>query len=81
MQTLKTTIFTALAAIILLAFTAIASANPFPPVIVYGDSLSDNGNLFAATIPFYWWYSAFATVLHGPLFQRAGRGGTTCLDC
>jgi phospholipase/lecithinase/hemolysin len=35
----------------LLACTAIASANPFPAVVVYGDSLSDNGNLYAATIP------------------------------
>jgi cholinesterase len=51
-QILKTTIFTALVAAMLLACTAIASANPFPAVIVYGDSLSDNGNLFAATIPF-----------------------------
>jgi phospholipase/lecithinase/hemolysin len=51
-QTLKTTIFTALVAIILLASTAVAAASSYSAVIVYGDSLSDNGNLFAATIPF-----------------------------
>lgn len=51
MQTLKTAIFTASVAAILLACTAIASANPFPAVVVYGDSLSDNGNLYAATLP------------------------------
>ena len=49
MHTLKTTIFTASVAIILLASTAIAAASPFPAVIVYGDSLSDNGNLYAAS--------------------------------
>jgi phospholipase/lecithinase/hemolysin len=50
-QILKTTIFTASVAAMLLACTAIASANPFPAVVVYGDSLSDNGNLYAATLP------------------------------
>jgi phospholipase/lecithinase/hemolysin len=50
-QTLKTTIFTASVAAMLLACAAIASANPFPAVVVYGDSLSDNGNLYAATLP------------------------------
>jgi phospholipase/lecithinase/hemolysin len=50
-QTLKTTILTASVAVILLASTAIANAASvsYSSVIVYGDSLSDNGNLFAAT--------------------------------
>jgi cholinesterase len=48
-QTLKTTIFTALVAIILLASTSVAAASSDSAVIVYGDSLSDNGNLFALT--------------------------------
>jgi cholinesterase len=50
-QTLKTTIFTALVAIVLLASTAVAAASSYSAVIVYGDSLSDNGNLFQATMP------------------------------
>ena len=33
----------------LLAFTLTANADSFSAVFVYGDSLSDNGNLFAAT--------------------------------
>jgi cholinesterase len=48
-QTLKTTIFTVLVAIILLASTAVAAASSYSSVIVYGDSLSDDGNLFALT--------------------------------
>ena len=51
MQNLKTAIFTASVAAILLASAAIANASSFSSVIVYGDSLSDNGNLYAATIP------------------------------
>ena len=35
--------------VVLLALTSIANAGPFPYVISYGDSLSDNGNLWAAT--------------------------------
>jgi phospholipase/lecithinase/hemolysin len=50
-QTLKTTILTASVALVLLASTAIANAASvnYSSVIVYGDSLSDNGNLFAAS--------------------------------
>ena len=49
MQTPKSTIFTALVAVILLASTAVARASSsYSSIIVYGDSLSDNGNLFAA---------------------------------
>jgi phospholipase/lecithinase/hemolysin len=33
----------------LVALAALAAAGPFTSVIVYGDSLSDNGNLYAAT--------------------------------
>jgi phospholipase/lecithinase/hemolysin len=51
MQALKTAIFTASTAAILLASTAIANASSFSSVVVYGDSLSDNGNLYNATIP------------------------------
>jgi cholinesterase len=52
-HTLKTTIFAASVAVILLASTAIAKAASvsYSAVVVYGDSLSDNGNLFAATQP------------------------------
>ncbi len=47
MQALKTTIFPALVSVILLASTAIARASSsYSSIIVYGDSLSDNGNLF-----------------------------------
>jgi phospholipase/lecithinase/hemolysin len=35
--------------LILLTFGALAVAGPYTSVIVYGDSLSDNGNFFAAT--------------------------------
>lgn len=35
--------------VILLALTSIANAGAYPYVIAYGDSLSDNGNLWAAT--------------------------------
>lgn len=49
MQNLKSAIFTASVAIILLSSTAIASASSYSAVIVYGDSLSDNGNLYAAS--------------------------------
>jgi phospholipase/lecithinase/hemolysin len=48
MKDRKTLLFAASVAVMLLAFTAIASANPYSSVIVYGDSLSDNGNLYAA---------------------------------
>lgn len=44
----KTIVFAASVAVVLLAFTAIASGAPISSVIVYGDSLSDNGNLYTA---------------------------------
>ena len=45
----RSAVFTASVTIMLLAFTAIASASSFSSVVVYGDSLSDNGNLYSAT--------------------------------
>ncbi|MFZ1084558.1 MAG: SGNH/GDSL hydrolase family protein [Terracidiphilus sp.] len=41
--------FATAVAFILLAFTSIAQAGSFSSVIVYGDSLSDNGNLYGFT--------------------------------
>ena len=35
--------------LVVLILSATASASPISAVVVYGDSLSDNGNLFAAT--------------------------------
>jgi phospholipase/lecithinase/hemolysin len=46
---LNTAVFATSAAILLLAFPAIASADSYSSLIVYGDSLSDNGNLYGAT--------------------------------
>jgi phospholipase/lecithinase/hemolysin len=74
----------------LLAFTAIASANSFSSVIVYGDSLSDNGNLYSATgsppsPPYYKGrfsngpvaVEQLATQLGVPLYDFAWGGATT----
>ena len=36
-------------ALVLLSFSTLAHAGPYSTVLVYGDSISDNGNLFAAT--------------------------------
>lgn len=49
MQSRKSAFFAVSVVMMLLAFTSIASADSFSSVIVYGDSLSDNGNLYAAT--------------------------------
>ena len=40
--------FLLLVAILLLAVTALANASSYSALVVYGDSLSDNGNLFSA---------------------------------
>lgn len=48
MQALKTAILTASVTVILLVAPAIGSATTFSAIIAYGDSLSDNGNLFSA---------------------------------
>jgi len=45
----KTALFAASIAVMLLVFTAIARAETFSSVVVYGDSLSDNGNLYGAS--------------------------------
>lgn len=44
----KLLIFAASIAVLPAAFSTFAKADPFSSVIVYGDSLSDNGNLYAA---------------------------------
>ena len=49
MQSRKSAFFAVSVVMMLLVFTSIASADSFSSVIVYGDSLSDNGNLYAAT--------------------------------
>jgi phospholipase/lecithinase/hemolysin len=36
-------------ALVFLSVAAVANADPFSAIVVYGDSLSDNGNLFAAS--------------------------------
>ncbi len=49
METRRAVILSALVAVILLTFTLTASADSsYSALIVYGDSLTDNGNLFAA---------------------------------
>jgi len=88
---LRKAAFFALLAGILLALTTIASAGAFTAVIAYGDSLSDNGNLFAATgyPPYPYWDGRFsngpvtveylANSLHSPLIDFAWGGATTGL--
>ena len=49
MQLRRTAVFAVLVAATLLAMTSFASAGAFSFVISYGDSLSDNGNLFAVS--------------------------------
>ncbi len=75
--------------VILIALTSIASAGAYTAVISYGDSLSDNGNLFAATgqPPAPYWNGRFsngyvtveylANSLHSPLLDFAWGGATT----
>jgi phospholipase/lecithinase/hemolysin len=79
----------ALLAATLLAMTSFASAGAFSAVISYGDSLSDNGNLYAATgypQPPYWngrfsngpvTVEYLANSLHSPLVDFAWGGATT----
>ena len=57
MQARKATLFVTMVATVLLVMTSFASAGAFTYVVSYGDSLSDNGNLFKATgypPPPYW---------------------------
>src|ERR1035441_9762115 len=81
--------FFAILTVVLLALTSIASAGAYTAVIAYGDSLSDNGNLFAATgqPPAPYWNGRFsngpvtveylANSLHSPLLDFAWGGATT----
>jgi len=87
MHARKFSFFVMLAAI-LLAMTTFASAGAYTAVIAYGDSLSDNGNLFAATgqPPSPYWHGRFsngpvtveylANSLHSPLLDFAWGGAT-----
>ncbi len=50
MQARKATLFAAMVVTALLVMTSFAVASPYSNVFVYGDSLSDTGNLYAATI-------------------------------
>lgn len=82
-------VFAASVAVMLLAFTSIASAGTFSSVIVYGDSLSDNGNLYLATgqppAPYYDGrfsngpvaVEQLAGMLDAPLYDFAWGGATT----
>ncbi|MGA7806692.1 SGNH/GDSL hydrolase family protein, partial [Bradyrhizobium sp.] len=47
MQLRKFVLFAAAMVIVLMAMTSSAFASSFSSVIVYGDSLSDNGNLYS----------------------------------
>lgn len=49
MQARKATLFAAMVVTALLVMTSFAGASPYSNVFVYGDSLSDTGNIFAAT--------------------------------
>ena len=78
---------------VLVLFSGLATAGPFTSVIVYGDSLSDNGNLYAATGgtvpgPPYWQgrvsngpvaVEDLAANLGAPLHDFAWAGATTGL--
>jgi phospholipase/lecithinase/hemolysin len=92
MQTRRSAVFVGLVAAALLAMTSLASASPYPSVFVYGDSLSDLGNIYAAsghTIPLSPPYyngrfsngplavEYLANSLHSPLTSFAWGGATT----
>jgi phospholipase/lecithinase/hemolysin len=49
MKSSKSPLLAAFVVLVLLACSSMASANSFSALVVYGDSLSDNGNLYAAT--------------------------------
>jgi phospholipase/lecithinase/hemolysin len=75
--------------LVLLSVSAVAQAGSFSSVVVYGDSLSDNGNLFAATgqpgAPYYQGRRSdglvaveqLAAALGTPLLDFAWIGATT----
>jgi phospholipase/lecithinase/hemolysin len=92
MQVRKATLFAGLLAATLLFMTSFAGASPFSSVFVYGDSLSDTGNIYAAsggTIPLSPPYyngrfsngplavEYLAAALHAPLTSFAWGGATT----
>jgi len=89
MQARKSGFFVALVAVTMLALTSFASAGAFSYVISYGDSLSDNGNLYAHTgqPPAPYWNGRFsngpvtveylANSLGSPLKDFAWGGATT----
>lgn len=89
MQTRKAAIFAASIAAVLMASSAIAKASSYSDVIVYGDSLSDNGNLYSAIgyppAPYYngrfsngpTSIEQLATQLNVPLYDFAWGGATT----
>ena len=92
MQSRKAAYFVVLVAATLLAMTSLASAGPFSSVFVYGDSLSDTGNIYAVTggaIPLSPPYyngrfsngllapEYLAAALHAPLTSFAWGGATT----
>ena len=76
-------------ALVLLSLSTFAHAGPFSSVVVYGDSISDNGNLFAAVgqpgFPYYQGRRSdgpvaveqFAAALGTPLVDFAWIGATT----
>lgn len=90
MQVRKATLFVLLLSCLVLAMTSIASAG-YTAVIAYGDSLSDNGNLFALTgnppPPYYMGrfsngpvtVEQLAASLHSQLIDFAYGGATTGL--
>jgi phospholipase/lecithinase/hemolysin len=85
----RRTILSALAAVLFLSFSHSASADPYSAVFVYGDSLSDNGNLYAVSgIPPAPYYNGrfsngpvaveqLASQLGAPLHDFAWGGATT----
>ncbi len=91
MQSRKAALFVALLVGALLAMTSFASAGAFTAVVAYGDSLSDNGNLWAASgytypPPPYWQgrmsngpvaVEYLANSLQSPLLDYAWIGATT----
>jgi phospholipase/lecithinase/hemolysin len=50
MRSRKLVLFSVSVAMVVMATTLVASATSFSSVVVFGDSLSDNGNLFAASL-------------------------------
>jgi phospholipase/lecithinase/hemolysin len=87
--TRRTSVLSALAAVLLLSFSYSASADPYSAVFVYGDSLSDNGNLYGVSgIPPAPYYNGrfsngpvaveqLAAQLGAPLSDFAWGGATT----